>query len=368
MEFKIKNNDFLNSFKKINRIITKNAVFPILENVIIKINENILQLTSSTLEIELHTYIRKKYFIFYTSGCVTISGKKIFSICRNIKRNEELHFHLINKKMHIKIFNSLFKLNTLSQKKFPKFKKIQKTKKFFISQTILKKIISSIYFSIAHNDVRNSLNGMLIEYKKSYLYTVTTDGHRLSMYTVMLNAEISSFSIIVNKQAVLELNRLLTYVNDLISMTIDSNYVSFQFDTNLLITKLLNGNFPNYHDVILKKHTHSILLHTEQLKESLLKTSILCNTTFKGVFLNFSENLLKITSNNQDDEESCDSFYIKYQQKNVSFSINVFYLLDVLNALNTPTINIIFDTPISSIQIQSDTQKETKYIIMPLKL
>lgn len=368
MEFKIKNNDFLNSFKIINRIITKNTVFPILENVVIKINENILQLTSSTLEIELHAYIHKKYFTCYTSGCITISGKKILNICRNIKSNAELHFQLINKKMHIKIFNSLFKLNTLSQKKFPKFKKIRNTKKFFISQKILKKIISSIYFSIAHNDVRNSLNGMLLEYKKSYLNSVTTDGHRLSMYSIFLNTDISIFSIIINKQAILELNKLLTCTNDLISITIDYHYVSFQFNTILLITKLLNGNFPNYHDVILKKYTYSILLPTEQLKESLLKTSILCNTTFKGVFLNFSKNLLKVTSNNQDDEESYDSFHINYQQKKVSFSINVFYLLDVLNALNTPTVNIIFNTPVSSIQIQSKTQKETKYIIMPLKL
>ncbi|VFP83461.1 DNA polymerase III subunit beta [Buchnera aphidicola] len=368
MEFKIKKNDFLNSFKKINRIITKNTIFPILENVIIKIDKNILKLTSSTLDIELNTCIDKKYYTFYTAGCITVSGKKIFNIFRNVKNDAELHFRLINKKIYIKVFSSLFKINTISCNNFPIFKTIEDKKIFFISQFMLKEIISLTYFSIANNDIRNTLNGMLLEYKNNYLYGVTTDGHRLSMYKTYLNLNISIFSIIINKKAILELYRLLTYTTELIKIIIHYHYISFQVNEILLITKLIDGSFPNYTDVILNKYTYCILISAEKLKESLLKTSILCNTTFKGVCLSFSKNLLTITSNNQEDEESCDSFFIDYKYENISFSINVFYLLDVLNVLKTNKINVIFNIPISSIQIQSNIQKEIKYIIMPLKI
>ncbi|VFP81308.1 DNA polymerase III subunit beta [Buchnera aphidicola] len=368
MEFKIKKNDFLNSFKKNNRIITKNPIFPILENIIIKINQNILQLTSSNLEIEINTYINKKYFIFYKSGCITISGKKILNICRNIPNNKELYFQLINNKMHIKTSNSLFKLNITPYNNFPIFQKFTNSKKFFISQTILKEIILLTHFSIARNDIRNSLNGMLFEYKNNYLYGVTTDGHRLSMYKINLNLNTTTFSIIINRKSILELSRIMLLNKDLIKIKINNNNISFEINKILLITKLINSDFPNYNDIILKKYKYCISISKEKLKESLLKTSILCNTTFKGVSLNFSKNLLTITSKNQEDEESYDSFSIYYIYEDISFSINVFYLLDVINALNSKKINILFNNPISSIQIQSNLQKEITYIIMPLKL
>ncbi|VFP77989.1 Beta sliding clamp [Buchnera aphidicola (Cinara cuneomaculata)] len=368
MEFKIKKNDFLNSFKKINKIITKNTIFPVLENIMIQINKNMLKLTSSTLELELNAYIHKKNYIFYTAGCITVSGKKIFNICRNIKSNVELHFQLFNQKITIKILNSIFKLNTISYKKFPQFKIIKNNKEFFMSQLMLKEIILLTHFSIANNDIRNTLNGMLLEYKGNYLYGVTTDGHRLSLYKTHVDLHIHEFSIIINKKAILELYRLLNYTTDLIEIIIHNHYVSFQINNIILITKLINGHFPNYHDIILNTYTRCIVISIEQLKESLLKTSILCNTTFKGVYLNFSKNLLTITSSNQDDEESRDSFRIDYKYENISFSINVFYLLDVLNVLKNNTINIVFNIPISSIQIQSNIQKEIKFIIMPLKI
>ncbi|VFP87747.1 Beta sliding clamp [Buchnera aphidicola (Cinara piceae)] len=368
MEFKIKKDDFLNSFKKNNRIITKNPIFPILENIIIKVNQNTLQLTSSNLEIEINTYIDKKYFLFYKEGCITISGKKILNICRNISKNKELHFQLINKKMHIKISSSLFTLNVISHINFPIFQNITHLRKFFIPQKILKNMIELTHFSIARNDIRASLNGILLEYKDNCLYGVTTDGHRLSMYKISLNLNTSIFSIIINRKSILELSRILFSDLDLIQVKISNHNISFKINEILLITKLINSDFPNYSDIVLKKYQYCISISKNKLKESLLKTSILCNTTFKGVCLNFSKNLLKITSSNQENEKSYDSFSIYYIYENISFSINVFYLLDVINAINNNKIIISFNNPISSIQIQSNLQTEITYIIMPLKL
>ncbi|VAX76189.1 DNA polymerase III subunit beta [Buchnera aphidicola] len=369
MEFKIKKNDFLDPLKKINRIITKNVVFPILENIIIKINEKVLKLTSSNLDIELNAYIKKKLFILYNPGRIIVSGKKILNICRNISNNEELYFRVINKQIYIKVKKSLFKINLIKNTKFPIFKKFCSIKKFSISQKILKEMILSVYFSIANNDIRTSLNGILIEYQDNFLYGVTTDGHRLSMYKTPLQLNITYFNIIVSKKSILEIHKLLELSkNKDIQIKIKKNYASFKLHNILLTTKLLHGNFPNYKDVILSQSTHRILVPREKLRESLLKISVLCNTTFKGVYLEFSKNQLTIKSKNQEDEESSDSFYINNKYEKISFFINVFYLLDVLNALNINLINFIFNIPISCIQIQSEMKKEILYIIMPLKL
>lgn len=369
MEFKIKKNDFLNPFKKISRIITKNPIFPILENVIIKVNKKFLKIKSSNLDIELNAYINKKLFNCYQPGYMMVSGKKILNICRNIPQNAELYFHLIKKKIHIQVLTSLFILNTTTDNNYPKFQKNKKIKKFAISQKILKEMIALVHFSIANNDIRNTLNGMFIEYKSNYLYSVATDGHRLSMYKKKVFLDTPIFSIIINKKSILEIFRLIhSAKKELIQIAINKHYISFQIDDIILKTKLLDGEFPNYQDVILNKYTHCISIPTDKLKESLLKTSILCNTTFKGVNLNFSKNVLSITSHNQEDEKSRDFFYIKNIYEKISFSINVFYLLDILHVLDIHTIDIVFNNPVSSIQIQSNIKKEILYIIMPLKL
>lgn len=368
MKFNIKKEKLLKYIKKITNIIIKNPVFPILENIVIDIDKKRLNIISSNLEIEINIFIKKKNYIFFQPGKTSISGKKILQICRNAPKNTILNFHLINNKINITICNSSFQLITLSQENFPIFQKNSHQIRFVIPQYILKKIILLTQFSIANNDVRNFLNGLLIEKKNNYLYGVATDGYRLAMYKTKTTFDIPSFSIILSKKSISELFHLLKLTEENIIITINKNNIKFKIKNISLTTKLIEGNFPNYNDIILKKSMQYISIPLENLKNSLLRTSILCDINFKGVELIFYKNLLKIKTKNQENEKSEDSFKIQYKNEKIKFSINIFYLLDILNVINSKNIYFMLNIPVSSIQIKSIEQKKIHYVIMPLRL
>ncbi|AEH39603.1 DNA polymerase III, beta subunit [Buchnera aphidicola (Cinara tujafilina)] len=368
MKFIIKKEILLPYIKKIINVITKNPIFPILENIIIDVNQKRLYLTASNLEVEMNISIHHKNYQFFQSGNISISGKKILHICRNAPKDTNLNFHLVNKKIKIQILNTIFYLMTLSIKNFPKFQKNSEKNEINISQNLLKKIIFFTRFSIANHDIRNSLNGLLLEYHNGYLYGVATDGHRLAMYKKKINIKVTSFSIILSKKSIIELYQLLEEKEDLIRIFINQNQILFYIKNIILITKLIDGKFPDYQDVILINPMQRIPIPLTQIKKSLLRTSILCDINFKGIYLKFYNNLLQIRSNNQEDEESSDSFKIQYNNKKIEFSINVFYLLDVLNTLASKIIYFILDIPVVKIQIQSLEEKNIYYVIMPLRL
>lgn len=368
MKFIIKKEILLIQIKKVISVITKNPIFPILENIIFDINQDRLCLTSSNLEVEINTSIKCENYQFFKTGSASISGKKILHICRNAPKNTNLSFDLVNKKIKIQILNSIFYLIMLPKKIFPKFQINEEKKAFPISQILIKKIISYTQFSIANHDIRSCLNGLLLEYNNGYLYGVATDGHRLAVYKKKISIDTPDFSIILSKKSILELSQLLEKKEQEIRVIINQNHVLFYIKNILLITKIIEGSFPNYHDIIIIKSMQRIPIPLEKLKKSLLRTSILCDVTFKGIYLIFNKNLLKIRSNNQEDEESEDSFHIQYNQQKIEFSINVFYLLDVLNSLNSHIIYFILETPVIRIQIQSLEEKNICYVIMPLRL
>lgn len=368
MKFIIKKEILLIHIKKIVSIITKNPIFPILENILININQDRLKLTSSNLEIEININISHKHYLFFTAGNTSISGKKLLHICRNAPKETHLNFHLINKKIKIQIINNIFHLLTLSTKKFPKFPEYTEKKEISLPQNLLKKIIFFTQFSIANHDIRSCLNGLLLEYHNNYLYGVATDGHRLAMYKKKILIPINSFSMILSKKSILELSQLLEDKENEIKIIINKHQILFDIKNISLITKIIDGNFPNYHEIIIKKSIKRIPVSLEKLKKALLRTSILCDINFKGISLKFYKNSLKIRSKNQEDEESKDSFNIQYDDERIEFSINIFYLLDVLNVLKSKIIYFILDIPVIRIQIQSLEEKNIFYVIMPLRL
>ncbi|CUR52995.1 DNA polymerase III subunit beta [Buchnera aphidicola] len=368
MQFTIKKEIFFNAFKKISNILTKNPIYPILENVLLEINEKGLQLFCSNLDLEISILIPKKELQIQKIGKITIAGKKLLNICRNIPSQTILKFQIIDNVAYIKILKSNFRMVTLPAKNFPKFNHSQKKIIFFLFQEQLKNIISMTQVAIANQDVRNYLNGMLIEIKNNTLYSVATDGHRMALYKTHLDKKIPNFRIILHKKCIIELMHLLHDTQTIVQLTISHYEITFKTNKIKLTSKLLEGDFPNYTNILLTPPYTEISISSSILKESLLRASILSNTLFKGVTLNFFQKKLIITTNNQNDEQSEDILKISKISEKFEFSLNVFYLLDAINALQTKNINFLFKNPITSIQIHSKEKLEICFIIMPLHL
>lgn len=368
MKFTIQKEIFFFYFKKINGILTKNPLFPILENVILKVNESGLILIGSNLDLEITITIKKSFLKIYNTGITSVSGRKLSNIFRNSPKHENLNFKLINNKVQITMGNSNFKLLCLSPSIFPFFQSSKNKIKFKIPQNKFKDILVTNYISIANNDVRNYLNGMLLKSKEKILSGVSTDSYRMTIFKYKNNLNLPKFSIILNKKCISELIQILEDNDILINIEISENNIIFHIKNIKITSKLIEGNFPNYNDIILKKTEECINVPVKQLKESLLRSSILCNSIFKGVYLCFFKNKLEIISNNQEEEGSEEFFEIQYTGKKIEFSINVFYLLDIIKSIQTHTINFLLNKDIQKIQLQSKEKKEVMYMIMPLRL
>lgn len=365
MKFEIKNNILIKYLQKINRLVTRNTSFPILENVLLSVDNGILSLTTTNLETELIARIKisKKYI----PGSATISCKKLLDICRHASHTSEIKIRLNEKKIYVSSQYSNYTLITLPVENFPNHKNFNYTAKFFISSENLKKMIEKTHFSMAKQDVRYYLNGMLLEKKNKSLYAVATDGYRLGISKTNLTEEVTPFSVIIPRKGALELYKLLNIESQLLRILVGKNNIRIYIEDFILTIQLIEGEYPDYKSVLFKNKNNPIILNHKLLKQSLSRVAILANKNFCGIEINIKNNQFQVLSDNQEEESAQDAFSIKYANEPIQISINVYYILDILNVINDENIFLFVDENNNSIQILGENKNNTLYVVMLLR-
>lgn len=368
MKFIVEQKSFIKPLQKISTLLVKNNPNEILGNILIKVKKTYIVLISTNTEIQLIYKIPNNYNC--NPGKITVSGKKILDIFRIISKKFLIHIQIIDKKLHIQSENSKFCLLTLPAKQFPYFKKQKYNKKFYIKQKIFKNMLEYTYFSMSVKDVRSYLNGIFIEFKKKYIRSIATNGHRIAIFKKKIKKDqcFPTFNIILPRKSAIELNKLLTKEDILIKILFNQNNIKIYIKNIIFISKLINSNFPNLNHILKTKKKYQIQVRKDFLKKSLAHVSILVHTQLKGICLIFKKNICIITSDNQE-EQAKYKFQIEYKyEKKIKISININYLLDILNVLKNNFINLFFDKKIQLFEIQSSKKKELRYIILPLYL
>ncbi|QNS01769.1 MAG: DNA polymerase III subunit beta [Buchnera aphidicola (Pentalonia nigronervosa)] len=365
MKFTIKNKILTTHLQKVNRLLSKNAAFPILENILIQVKNEILSLTTTNLEVELISKI--KISNKHVPGSTTVSGKKLLDICKNSLHTADIEVQLENNKIHITTDNSFYILNTLPVDMFPDHHIIDHTSEFFIAASKLKNMIEKTEFSMGKQDVRYYFNGMLLEKKGTLLFSVTTDGYRLSRLQLQLKNDISDFSIIIQRTGIVELYKLLQVPEQLIHVLIGSKNIRIYIQKYVFTAQLIEGQYPDYKHIFIKNKSKPILCNCSLLKKSLLRTSILTHDKFHGVEIKISHGQFKVLSSNTTEEVAEDSFSINYSGNNIEISVNVYYILDVLNAISSENILLFINQSQSLIQIEPENNSFITYVIMLLK-
>ncbi|AYN24489.1 DNA polymerase III subunit beta [Buchnera aphidicola] len=365
MKFIIQNDILVKNLKKITRLLVKNVSFPILENILIQIENGILSLTTTNLEIELVSKI--EILTKYIPGKTTISGRKILNICRNFSEKSQIKMQLKEKKMYISSENSNYVLSTLSAETFPNHQNFNHISNFYISSNILKEMIEKTEFSMGKQDVRYYLNGMLLEKKDEYLRSVATDGYRLAISHTQLKKDINFFSIIIPSKAVMELLRLLNIKSKSLNILIGTNSIRIHIKNLIFTTQLIEGEYPDYESVLFKEKKNPIVINSILLKKSLLRAAVFAHEKFCGIEINIKNNKCQVLSDNQEEETAEDLFGINYFGEAIEISINVYYLLDVINNIKSEKITLFLNKSQSSIQIEEENNSSNSYVIMLLK-
>jgi DNA polymerase-3 subunit beta len=222
---------------------------------------------------------------------------------------------------------------------------------------------------MAQQDVRYYLNGLMLEISSNYLRAVATDGHRLAYSEKETNADIADIKqVILPRKGVLELIRLLKDTDEKVKIVLGSNHLQVEFDQLRLTSKLIDGRFPDYNRVMPTDGDNIMIADREQLRQALMRASILSNEKYRGIRLILEKNLIKLQAQNPDHEEADIELEVDYSGDDIEIGFNVNYMLDVLNVTNSEMVQTALRDSNSSFLLTYPDQSDSKYVIMPMRL
>jgi DNA polymerase-3 subunit beta len=221
---------------------------------------------------------------------------------------------------------------------------------------------------MAQQDIRYYLNGLLLEVNENKLNIVGTDGHRLSFTSTTVNKTYEKNDIILPRKTIIELIKLLDDSEDEVNIEINAGQVNFTFGDFRLISKVIDGKFPDYHRVIPTNHENTFSVNRLAILTAMQRASILSNEKYRGIRMVLSNNNLKLISTNTEQEEAEEELEINYAKDGLDIGFNVTYLIDVLNNVSDETINFSFADANSSCLITVPNDENYKYVVMPMRI
>jgi DNA polymerase-3 subunit beta len=370
MKFSIERDQLLKPLQLVNGVVEKRQTLPILGNTLMVVENDTLKLTGSDLEVELCGKVSLQSMD--TPGEVTVPARKLFDICRSLPEGSLLTIELDHQKVLIRSGASRFSLTTLPAADFPKVNEQTEGLRFHLPSKQLKELIDKTNYAMAQQDVRYYLNGTLWDVLNNKLLVVSTDGHRLALAETQVTIDQMSTTarVIVPRKAILEIARMLALADDTVEITITGHHIRLVSTDFVLISKLIEGRFPDYQAVIPKKSQSFMKVDRDALREVLQRVAILSNEKYRGVRLDFQENLLKVFANNPETEEAEERIDIQYpHQEPFEIGLNVNYLLDTLNTLPVGLVHFAFSGSDKSVLIEQENDPlNAVNVIMPMRL
>ncbi|WP_225639218.1 DNA polymerase III subunit beta [Candidatus Profftia sp. (ex Adelges kitamiensis)] len=367
MKFIVKRDHLLKPLQQVSSLKGIRSTLPILNNLLLRVKENYLFLIGSDLEIEI--IARIPILQDYVMGAITVSTRKFVDICRGLPEGAEITVVLEGNRMLVYSERSKFYLATLPASHFPNVDDWQSEVELSLPQVTLRKLIESTQFSMANQDVRYYLNGMLFETKNKYLRTVATDGHRLAVCSMSIGKKVLPYySAIVPRKGVIDLYRLLDNSETLLFLEIGSSNIRAHIGDFTFTSKLICGLFPDYRLVLPKNPNKMLKASCDKLKQAFSRVAILSNEKFRGVRFCLSNKQLRITANNPEQEEAEEIMDVNYEGHALELGFNVSYVLDILSVLKCKYVHIFFTDESSSVQIEDAETTSTTYIVMPMRI
>ena len=354
-----------NSLQQIVGVVERKQTMPILSHILLECSGNSLTLTATDLEVQLSCTIENvnvdEDFV------TTIPGRKAFEIIKSLGE-QDIEIIVSESSLKITSSNSSFKLKTLSSNEFPLFDATGTDTTFSLKQNEIKTLFNKTQFAMAQQDVRFYLNGLLLELSPNTLVSVGTDGHRLAKSKVSIErSKINESSYILPRKAVQEIQRIINEQGEL-KIAFSDNRAVFEIGATTLVTKLIDGSFPDYTRVIPEETTINILLDVVKIKPALQRVSILANEKFKGVRVDLDDDVLNVSSENPEQEQATEAIPIDKTGATLSVGFNVSYLIDAISACQGEMVSLGLNDENSSALITDPSDPESKYVVMPMRL
>lgn len=359
--------EFLKPLQSVAGIVERRHTLPILSNVLIQINEDNLSFIATDLEIQITA----------TAPCgenkeitaITVSAKKLQDIVRALPDNAEIAFDNKDSRLQLKAGKSQFNLQTLPAEDFPKLSlSDDEVAEISLPQSTLRQLFDQVQYAMAQQDIRYYLNGLLMVLEPGMVKVIATDGHRLSLASMEAPSVQTTAEAILPRKTVIELIKLLADENDEVKIRLGKNLVTFSFGSINLVSKVIEGKFPDYNKVVPTHYKNHVIIDRLTLLRAMQRASILSNEKFRGVRLVLTQNSMRVICNNTEQEEAEEEIEISYSNDPLDIGFNVTYLLDVLNNIETSEVDCSFGDPNSSCLITVPGDDRFKYVVMPMRI
>lgn len=366
MDIVVQRETLLKPLQTVGGVVERRQTLPVLANVLVVAGKEGLAITGTDLEVEMVAEVKTDQS---DTGEFTLPARKFLDICRALPEGAVLNIAVAENRAVIKSGRSRFALATLPASEFPSIESMADEFTVELTESNLKTLIDQTQFSMAHQDVRYYLNGLLLELRQGTVRAVATDGHRLALCEQPCSSSSKDErQIIVPRKGVVELGKLLEASDEKVTLHIGTNHVQVRLPSVTFTSKLIDGRFPDYERVIPAKSPNTLSCTREAARQALVRASVLSNEKYRGVRLQLSKDLLRATVHNPEQEEAEEELEISYSGDELEIGFNVSYLLDALSAVKSESVAMQMADPNSSCLIQGEDEPHCKYVVMPMRL
>ena len=356
----------LKPLQAVSGIVERRHTLPILANVLLEQRNGQLHVTATDLEMQITAVAE---LAGKEGSATTVGARKLQDLLRALPDDAQINVDATGSKMTVRAGRSRFNLQTLAASDYPRISVGQEQlQSLTLPQREFRSLIKLAEFAMAQQDIRYYLNGMLLVIDKGSLQAVATDGHRLSWASIATGGDYTRAEVILPRKTVLELSKLLEDSDAPVTIDLLANQARFRFGNVELVSKVVDGKFPDYNRVIPTGHGKRIELERATLLSALQRAAILSNEKFRGVRLVLGEGQLRIICTNSEQEEAEEELPVGYSGEALDIGFNITYLLDVLSNVEGDKVNFAFGDANSSALVTLPERDDYKYVVMPMRI
>ena len=375
MEFKINSSDLLKALSHIHGIVEVRHTLPILSNIILKAKDNELTLSSTNLDIYCADKIKAEVSI---AGEISVSAVTFFEIVKRLPSGSEVVMTMEEGENEIilKCGRSKFNLSTLKTDDFPIISDNDLSTNFVLSADELIRIIDKTKFAVSNEETRYYLNGIFLHKADrnsiQFLRAVATDGHRLAQYDIPLPQGAEEITgIIIPKKTIFELRKVLDDANGDVSISLNENKIKFTFNDLKIISKVIDGTFPDYTKVIPQNNNKNFKTNNNELKNAIDRVSAVAaneESKSKAIKLSLEDNKLNLSVESQSKGSANEIIDISYDGDKVDIGFNSKYIIDICNEVDGEEVDISLLDSVSPAIILDKTDENLFFVLMPMRI
>jgi DNA polymerase-3 subunit beta len=345
--------------------VSNKSTLPVLGNLLFEADKNSVTITGTDLEIGLKC---KANVEVIEPGSVTIPAKKLSDIVRECPDSDiELNVKDGNK-IEIKCGKSKFHIVGISPEDFPNLPVQKKEKSVEMEDKVFLRMIKKTIFSVSSEETRYVLNGALFQVEGKKVRMVSTDGHRLSYIEKELSKSTENLSAIVPTKALNELMKILDGSDERVTVFFTENHLFVEKNSTMLVSRLIDGQFPNYEQVIPKKADLGFKANREELTQATRRVALMASDRANSIKFSLAKGNLSIHSNTPDVGEAEEDMDVEYTGNDMSIAFNAKYVLDAIKAVETQMVEFRLSTPLSpGLVLPVEDNPDSKFVVMPMR-